>query len=92
MKARPPKFCVTGFLFPHRVASRFCCSLPRCLAIARRLMRAPASGQDLIAFVRHQVDAEAYSPNPSAARRAFKRDRQHLRDEFDVRWEYDLVE
>ena len=60
----------------------------RCLAIARRLMRAPASGQDLIAFVLHQVDAEAYSRNPSAARRAFKRDRQRLRDEFDVRWEY----
>ena len=63
----------------------------RCLAIGRRLIRGSASGKELIAFVREQVGAEAYSQNPSAARRAFKRDRQHLRDKFDLTWDYDPV-
>jgi len=65
--------------------------IQRCLSIVRRLMRGPASGQELIAFVRHQVDAEAYSRHPSAAQRAFKRDRQHLKDKFNVVWDYDPV-
>ena len=63
----------------------------RCLAIAQRLIRGPASGQELIAFVRDQIGAEAYSRDSSAARRAFKRDRQHLRDNFDLTWDYDPV-
>jgi predicted DNA-binding transcriptional regulator YafY len=61
----------------------------RCLSIVRRLMRGPASGQELIAFVREQLGAEAYSSEASAAQRAFKRDRRHLRERFDVSWEYD---
>ena len=61
----------------------------RCLAIARRLIRGPASGQELIAFVRHQVDAEAYSQNPSAERWAFKHDRGRLWHKLGARWEYE---
>lgn len=60
----------------------------RCLAIVRRLIRGPATGQELIAFVRAQIDALAYSQEPSAARRAFKRDREHLRHELGVTWDY----
>ena len=63
----------------------------RCLSIARRLMRGPASGRELIAYVRDQVGVGAYSRNPPAVRSAFKRDRQYLRDEFGVAWAYDPV-
>jgi predicted DNA-binding transcriptional regulator YafY len=61
----------------------------RCLAIVRRLVRGPASGQELIAFVRAQIDAQAYSPAAAAARSAFKRDRGHLRHKLGVTWDYD---
>jgi proteasome accessory factor C len=61
----------------------------RSLALVRRLIRGPASGQELMAFVRSEVGADAYSAEPSAARKAFQRDRERLRDEFGVAWTYD---
>lgn len=61
----------------------------RCLAIVRRLVRGPASGPELIAFVRDHVWSDAYSYDPQAARLAFKRDRQYLSNELDVAWIYD---
>jgi predicted DNA-binding transcriptional regulator YafY len=61
----------------------------RCLAIVRRLVRGPASGQELISFVRSQVEPEAYSLDPAAARLAFKRDRRYLNRELGVAWNYD---
>ena len=64
----------------------------RCLSIVRRLMRGPASGGELIAFVRGQLGAGAYSSEPAAAQRAFKRDRQRLREKFDVTWDYDAAD
>jgi len=63
----------------------------RCLALVQRLIRGPASGDELIAFVRTHVDAHAYSTNPSAARRAFKRDREHLQNDLGVQWRYEAA-
>jgi predicted DNA-binding transcriptional regulator YafY len=63
--------------------------MQRCLAIVRRLLRGPASGRELMAYVRAQVGDEAYSSDGAAARKAFQRDRARLRDEFGVAWAYD---
>lgn len=61
----------------------------RCLAIVRRLVRGPASGKELIRFVRDQVEPEAYGLDPGKARWAFKHDRHYLRKELGVAWNYD---
>ncbi len=66
-------------------------AMRRSLALLQRLIRGPASGEKLMAHVRARMGEEAYSQEPSAARKAFQRDRMRLRDEFGVAWEYDAA-
>ncbi len=61
----------------------------RCLALVRRLLRGPATREELIHFVRQQANVEPYSPDPQAAHLAFRHDLQRLRGELGADVAYD---
>jgi len=63
-------------------------ALLRALAILKRLLEGPATNEQLIEAVLQSVGAEAYPPAAGARQAAFKRDRQRLRRELGVRWEF----
>jgi len=60
----------------------------RALAILKRLQEGPATNEQLIEAVLQTVGADAYPPAAGAQQAAFKRDRQRLRRELGVRWEF----
>jgi len=64
-------------------------SVRRSLAILHRLIRGPASSAELIAAVQQTVGPEAYPESASAARAAFKHDRDNLRHQLGADWRYD---
>lgn len=64
-------------------------SVRRSLAILHRLTRGPASSVELIAAVQQTVGQEAYPASPSAARAAFKHDRDNLRHQLGADWRFD---
>lgn len=64
-------------------------SFRRCLAILRQLKKGPASPQTLIDAVLDIEGPDAYSRDKGAREKAFKRDRQTLRDRLGVVFEYD---
>ena len=59
--------------------------LRRSLAIIRRLMRGPATKDELLAVVRDDVGPDAYSESASAAERALKNDRAAFKQHLAVR-------
>jgi len=61
----------------------------RCLAILARLKKGPASPAELISAVLEREGGDAYSSQPTARSKAFKRDREALRDRLGVTFEYD---
>lgn len=61
----------------------------RCLAILRRLKKGPATPAELIDFVLYVEGSDAYSREKSAREKAFKRDREALRDRLGVSFAYD---
>jgi predicted DNA-binding transcriptional regulator YafY len=56
----------------------------RALAILKRLMEGPASGEELIQSVLETVGTEAYPSAPSARQAAFKHDRANLKKRLGV--------
>lgn len=60
----------------------------RCLVILQRLLRGPASSQTLIDYVLEVEGQDAYSSSPSAREKAFKRDRESLRQRLGVEFNY----
>ena len=60
----------------------------RCLAILQRLHKGPATSQELIAHVIEVEGQDAYSTSLSAREKAFKRDRESLRQRLGVEFEY----
>ena len=63
--------------------------LRRCLAILNRLLRGPASANELISIVRELCGPDAYPQNEATCKRAFKRDRRNLRKRLGVEFYYD---
>jgi len=63
--------------------------LRRGLAIVRRLMRGPATRDELMAAVLNDVGPDAYSARPDAARRALKNDRAVLRRNLGIEIDFD---
>lgn len=63
-------------------------SFRRCLAIARRLLKGPATPAELIQFVLDVEGEAAYSSEKSAREKAFKRDRESLRARLGVDFSY----
>jgi hypothetical protein len=63
--------------------------MQRCLLLARRLIRGPAGGEELIAFVKHEMGVGGYSSDPRAAYLAFRKDRQRLREQLGLEFGYD---
>lgn len=61
----------------------------RCLALIARLKKGPASPAELILAVLEREGEDAYSPLPAARSKAFKRDREALRNRLGVSFEYD---
>lgn len=66
--------------------------LQRSIAILRRLLLGPATGEELIGAVIGQLGADAYPPGTEAAKAAFKHDRERLRNQLEARFHYDPVE
>lgn len=64
-------------------------ALRRSLAILRRLLQGPATGEDLIEAVRQAVGPEAYPAQKRARQEAFKRDRENLRDKLEASFHYE---
>lgn len=64
-------------------------SFRRCLAILHRLKKGPAGPTELINHVISMEGSDAYSSVKSARDKAFKRDRQALRERLGVTFEYD---
>jgi predicted DNA-binding transcriptional regulator YafY len=60
----------------------------RCLAILQRLIKGPATSQELIAHVIEVEGSDAYSSSASAREKAFKRDRESLRQRLGVEFSY----
>ncbi len=60
----------------------------RCLAILHRLIKGPATSQELITHVIDVEGPDAYSTSLSAREKAFKRDRESLRQRLGVEFEY----
>lgn len=56
----------------------------RGLALIRRLLRGPASKEDLLMTIKNESGPDAYSDESSAAGRSFKRDRETLHKELGV--------
>lgn len=74
---------------PHRSnTGRDWLAVHRCLILLKRLSSGPASGEELIAEVLRELGPDAYSPEPKARERAFKRDRENLRRQFDLELSY----
>jgi predicted DNA-binding transcriptional regulator YafY len=67
-------------------------SFLRALTILQRLIRSPASSEELIAAVRDIVGDEAYPAEKPALQAAFKHDREHLRDRLRAEFIFDPVE
>lgn len=63
----------------------------RALALLKRLMQAPASGDALMKYVEATLPG-AYPPGDSAREAAFKHDREHLRDRLGVDFHFDRQE
>lgn len=61
----------------------------RCLVILSRLKKGSATPAELIAAVLEREGSDAYSLQPSARAKAFKRDREALRYRLGVVFEYD---
>ncbi len=60
----------------------------RALALLKRLMQGPASGEALISYVAMSLP-EAYPPEAPAREAAFKHDREHLRDRLQADFHFD---
>ena len=63
-------------------------SFRRCLAIARRLLKGPATPAELIQYVLEVEGDDAYPAAKSAREKAFKRDRESLRSRLGVDFQY----
>jgi hypothetical protein len=63
-------------------------SFRRCLAIMTRLLQGPASADQLIATVLEMEGVDAYPTSASAREKAFKRDRESLRQRLGVEFAY----
>lgn len=61
----------------------------RTLALLQRLLRGPATAEELIASVLETAGREAYPQRDSARRAAFKHDRENLRNRLGVDYSYD---
>lgn len=64
-------------------------ALRRCLGILGRLLQGAARGEELLDAARQAAGPDAYSPSDSAREKAFKRDRQRLREMLGVEFHYD---
>ena len=64
-------------------------SFRRALAILRRLRKGPSTPSQLIDFVLQEEGSDAYPEARSAREKAFKRDREHLRNRLGVEFTYD---
>ncbi len=60
----------------------------RCLILLKRLSSGPASREELITEVLRELGPGAYSAEPKARERAFKRDRENLRRQFQAELSY----